>query len=283
MNEVVMKAYAKINLTLDVLRKNEIGYHNVEMVMQQVSMFDDVILKKIPKGIEVICDNDDVPTDQTNIVYQVAERTLHMIDGGVSIEIQKRIPVMAGLAGGSSDGAATMMGLNLLYDLNLSVNEMMKMTEDIGKDIPFCIMGGCANATGMGEILQPIESLADCYVVLCTPNVSVSTKEAYESLQVDTIQNRPDTEQMVNALKKGDYTTICKSTINVFEEGVCRKYPVILNVKNKMFDNGADSVCMSGSGPSVFALFKELEKAEQACNYLKQFFEHSYVVTPIQK
>ncbi|WP_430884161.1 4-(cytidine 5'-diphospho)-2-C-methyl-D-erythritol kinase [Fusibacter sp. JL216-2] len=283
METVSLRAYAKINLTLDVTGKRENGYHDVRMVMQQIDLHDTVILTKLESGIELETNSAFLPTDESNIAWKAAQAVSEHVGRnlGVKIYIDKKIPVAAGLAGGSTDAAAVIRGLNKLYHLGLSLETMMKIGVTIGADVPFCIMGGTAIAEGIGEELTKIEPEKSLWMVLSKPGVGVSTKRIYTALDYKKINNHPETESMIEAVKCGDIGEISLLLGNVLEPVTLSLYPSVGSLKSKMKEYGACGSLMSGSGPSVFGLFKSYEKACTAAKRLKRVYKQTFVTKTI--
>ncbi len=281
---LMVPAYAKINLSLDVLGKRSDGYHELHMVMQQISLYDDVHIQVIHEpGIHVTTDAAYLPTGEGNIAWQAAKvlgefSGIALNTSGVAIDIKKRIPVAAGLAGGSADAAAVLKGLNQLWRLGYSMAELQVMGKRLGADVPYCLMGGSALAEGIGEKLTPLVLYKPLWVVLVKPAQSVSTREVYQRLDVKHITRRPDNHALMVAMKKGDLKTMASSMANVLEEVTGSLVPDIGDIKQKILEyNGVVSL-MSGSGPTVFGLFKEKEKAESAGNKLSRRYRDVYVV-----
>ena len=268
-----LRALAKINLGLDILRKREDGYHEVRMIMQTIQMYDVLKMKKVKKpGISLSVNYPYIPSDERNLVYKAAKLLMDefQVKEGVDICLEKFIPVAAGMAGGSSDAAAAMVGINRLFKLGLSERELMDRAVNIGADVPYCIMRGTALAEGIGEKLTRIAQIPDCFVLIGKPGISVSTKMAYESLQLDKISSHPDIDGMIKDIENGDLLTMTEKMGNVFEPGIIEKYPVIGEIKNLMEDNGALKAMMSGSGPTVFGIFDDREKMEVAAAVLRE-------------
>lgn len=285
MEQCKLKAFAKINLTLDVVGKRPNGYHDVKMIMQQIDLHDDVTLTKKDKGIELITDSPFIPKDRRNIAYLAAEKMLerYQIQTGVRIKIEKRIPVAAGLAGGSTDAAAVIKGMNKLYELGLNLEEMMEIGLELGADVPFCILGGAALAEGIGEQLTPIKGLEDGWMVLSKPNIGVSTKEVYERLDWEQIRRHPDTEAMLKAIEKDEVHSVADGLCNVLEEVTVGLYPTVKELKDRFHEYGAVGVLMSGSGPSVFAFFKTYEKAKKAHKNMSRIYNQTYLVSTVNR
>lgn len=268
-----LRALAKINLGLDILRKREDGYHEVRMIMQTIQMYDVLKMKKVKKpGISLSVNYPYIPSDERNLVYKAAKLLMDefQVREGVDICLEKFIPVAAGMAGGSSDAAAAMVGINRLFKLGLSERELMDRAVNIGADVPYCIMRGTALAEGIGEKLTRIAQIPDCFVLIGKPGISVSTKMAYESLQLDKISSHPDIDGMIRDIENGDLLTMTEKMGNVFEPEIIEKYPVIGEIKDLMEDNGALKAMMSGSGPTVFGIFDDREKMEAAAAVLRE-------------
>lgn len=268
-----LHALAKINLALDVLGKRPDGYHDVRMIMQTISMYDDLNLeiKKEP-GIELRTNLAYIPTDSRNLAWRAAELLMQEfgIRDGLKIDLEKYIPVTAGLAGGSSDAAAVLIGVNRLFGLGLSTEELMERGVILGADVPYCVMRGTALAEGIGEKLTRLPSVPGCHVVVGKPAVNVSTKTAYESLNTDSITARPDIDGMIECIQKGDLYGITSRMKNVFEPGIARKYPVITEIAELLCRHGAMNAIMSGSGPTVFGIFEKKGEAEKAAAALRE-------------
>ena len=268
-----LRAFAKINLGLDILRKREGGYHEVRMIMQTIQMYDVLEMKKVKKpGISLSVNYPYIPSDERNLVYKAAKLLMDefQVKEGVDIRLEKFIPVAAGMAGGSSDAAAAMVGINHLFKLGLSEKDLMDRAVNIGADVPYCIMRGTALAEGIGEKLTRIAQVPDCYVLIGKPGIGVSTKTAYESLQLDKIQSHPDIDGMIRDIENGNLLAMTDKMGNVFESGIIGKYPVIGEIKDLMEANGALKAMMSGSGPTVFGIFDDREKMEAAAAVLRQ-------------
>ena len=268
-----LRAFAKINLGLDILRTREDGYQEVRMIMQTIQMYDVLEMKKVKKpGISLSVNYPYIPSDERNLVYKAAKLLMDefQVKEGVDIRLEKFIPVAAGMAGGSSDAAAAMVGINHLFKLGLSEKDLMDRAVNIGADVPYCIMRGTALAEGIGEKLTRIAQVPDCYVLIGKPGIGVSTKTAYESLQLDKIQSHPDIDGMIRDIENGNLLAMTDKMGNVFESGIIGKYPVIGEIKDLMEANGALKAMMSGSGPTVFGIFDDREKMEAAAAVLRQ-------------
>lgn len=275
-----VKAPAKINLTLDVLYKRPDGFHEVEMIMTTVDLADRILLESRNDGKIVLTSNSSfIPTDNKNHAYQAAQilKNTYGINEGVTITIDKEIPIAAGLAGGSSDAAATLRGLNKLWDLNLSIDTLAEIGAKIGSDVSFCVYGGTALATGRGEKIEHLPPPPSCWVILAKPQISVSTASIYGGLTLDEVEH-PNTNQMIQALKESDYELIYKSLGNVLETVTFQMYPEVKMLKEQMKRFGADGVLMSGSGPTVFGLVDSESRVNRIVNGLKGFCEEVYAV-----
>ena len=281
MDSISLKALAKINLGLDVIGEREDGYHEVRMVMQSIHLYDRVEIRRLRSSqIRVETNLYYLPVDEDNLVYRAAKLLKETcgIRDGVKITLSKFIPVAAGLAGGSSDAAAVLVGMNRLFKLGLKQERLLELGEQIGADVPFCIMRGTALAEGIGEKLTPISGMPKCPVLIAKPAVSVSTKEVYDSLRLHDGMDHPDIDGMVEAVRQKDLSLIASKMGNILETVTITKYPVIREIKKIMKENGALNAMMSGSGPSVFGLFeseKELQTAYEAlkqCDFVKDLY-----------
>lgn len=285
MCEKTYKAYAKINITLDVLGKRDDGYHELEMIMQNVDLYDVVSVKKTEGGISVRSSRADLPEDKSNIAYKAAElmKEKYGIAGGADIYIEKHIPVAAGLAGGSTDGAAVIKAMNDLYELGLDEETLKACGEEIGSDVPYCIAAKTSLARGRGTLLTYLKPLPRLNVVLAKPNIDVSTAFVYKNYRAENVEKRPDTPKMLDAVEKGDSIEIAKLLCNVLESVTAVHYPVIEEIKKAFIENGALNSVMSGSGPTVFAVFESREKADAAAEKIKEKFniKEVYSVTTI--
>lgn len=268
-----LEAMAKINLGLDILGKREDGYHEVRMIMQTISMCDVLELHKTEEpGIVIDTDEEVVPADENNLVYRAAKLLMDEfhVKEGLSVKLEKHIPVAAGMAGGSSDAAATFVGVNELFELGLSKEELMQRAVKVGADVPYCIMRGTALAEGIGEKLTPVSPLLKCFVLVGKPEVSVSTKMAYGNLRLNEIEERPDIDGMIADIEKQDLHAMVQKMANVFEPGIIGQYPVIQQIKALMEQEGALKAMMSGSGPTVFGIFEKKETMYAAEKVLRE-------------
>ena len=269
MDKIQLKALAKINLGLDVLRRREDGYHEVKMIMQTIGLHDDLEIRKTKTpGIQVKTNLYYLPTNENNLVYKAAKLLMDefQIQDGVSIQLKKRIPVAAGMAGGSSDGAAVLWGINQMYGLGLSMQALMERGVRLGADVPYCIQRGTALAEGIGEKLSVLPPMPKCTILIAKPGISVSTKFVYENLHANDLkpEQHPDVDSMIEAMRQKDLGLLCSRMGNVLETVTIPAYPVIDEIKKTMMDNGALGSMMSGSGPTVFGIFDSPAAAKQA-------------------
>ena len=268
-----LRALAKINLGLDVVRKREDGYHEVRMIMQTIQMYDLLKIDKCSEpGIHLTTNLPYVPCDERNLVYKAARLLMDEFEirQGVTMNLKKFIPVSAGMAGGSSDAAAALVGMNRLFGLKLSMEELMKRGVTIGADVPYCIMRGTALAEGIGEILTPLSPVPFCYILIGKPGINVSTKTAYENLNLSQIQQHPRIDSMIEAIEAQDLREMAGLMENVFEPGIIREYPVVQKIKDLMLEGGALNAMMSGSGPTVFGIFESRRKMEKTAQQLRE-------------
>ena len=275
MDTIRLKALAKINIGLDVLRRREDGYHDVKMIMQTVGIYDQICLnrEKTP-GIRVKTNLFYLPDNENNLVYKAAKLLMDdfSIEDGVSIDLNKYIPVAAGMAGGSSDAASVLYGMNKMFSLGLSQDELMRRGVKIGADVPYCIMRGTALAEGIGEILTPLPPMPACFVLVAKPGISVSTKFVYENLHANDLrpEQHPDIDAAIAGIRAGDLKATAQAMGNVLELVTAREYPVIEEIKNFMKKRGALNAMMSGSGPTVFGLFENKTTARNAFYQLRR-------------
>ncbi len=272
MEAFTLQAMAKVNLGLDVIRRLENGYHEVRMIMQTVHLYDELTFETADAGIHLQVDRRDLPGDETNLVYKAAKLIMeeHPVSGGVKITLKKQIPMAAGLAGGSSDAAAVFHGLNRLFSIGMDVEEMKRLGVRIGADVPFCIVGGTMLSEGIGERLTPLPGISEAHLVIARPDIHVSTKYVYENLHVEQVAHHPDMDRVEAAVRDGDLDNMCYYMENILETVTERKYPEISEIKTRLKNCGAVTALMSGSGPSVFGIFKTAHQAEMACGELKK-------------
>ena len=285
MKELKLKAMAKINLGLDALRKREDGYHDLRMIMQSIYLYDRIFLKITKKPeIAVSTNLSYLPANENNLAYKAAKLLIDEFEirSGVKIEIQKYIPVAAGMAGGSTDAAAVLFGMNKLLKLGLSKEELMARGVKLGADVPYCLRGGTMLAEGIGEKLTQLADMPHCYVVLCKPPFAVSTKEVYQEIDSVPLTQRPDTEGMKQALENGDYQGVCGRLMNVMETVTATKRHQIGEIRAVLRENGADATLMSGSGPTVYGLFSDRNTADAAATVLARRFSETFLTETVQ-
>jgi len=273
--QLELKAYGKINLGLDVVRKREDGYHEVRMIMQTVNLYDKITMERTEEaGIRTETNLPYVPDDEGNLAYRAAKLLMDefKLPGGVRIQIRKFIPVAAGMAGGSTDAAAVLVGMNRMFGLKLTKRELMKRGVKLGADVPYCIMRGTALSEGIGEILTELPPAPQCHLILAKPQVSVSTKAVYGKLRANELklEEHPDIDGMVAAIREGDLDGVVSRLGNVLETVTIPDHPEIGEIKRILTENGADGALMSGSGPTVFGIFRDREAAERACEALRK-------------
>ncbi|MFC4777178.1 4-(cytidine 5'-diphospho)-2-C-methyl-D-erythritol kinase [Paenibacillus sp. GCM10023252] len=279
--KIYEKAPAKINLLLDVMRKRQDGFHEVEMIMTMVDLADRLEMEELPRDTIIISSQAGyIPLDEKNLAFQAAKliKDRYDVRKGVYIHLDKKIPVAAGLAGGSSDAAATLRGLNRLWQLNIPEQELCELGAELGSDVPFCVTGGTALATGRGEKLERIDNPPQCWVVLAKPPINVSTADVYGRLRANELKKHPSVPNMLEAIKAGSFGDICSEMGNVLETVTLDLYPEVLQLKESMQRLGADGVLMSGSGPTVFGLVSKPAKLSRIYNGLRGFCKEVYVV-----
>ncbi|WP_339292093.1 4-(cytidine 5'-diphospho)-2-C-methyl-D-erythritol kinase [Paenibacillus sp. FSL W8-0187] len=279
--KIYEKAPAKINLMLDVLHKRPDGFHEVEMVMTMIDLADRLEMYEQKRDTIIITSQAGyIPLDEKNLAFQAARliKERYDVKKGVHIHLDKKIPVAAGLAGGSSDAAATLRGLNRLWGLDIPQEELLALGAELGSDVPFCVTGGTALATGRGEVLTPIPNPPQCWVIVAKPPINVSTAEVYGRLRSEQIQHHPSAERMVEALTQGSFQQMCQSLGNVLEEVTLKMHPEVQQLKEGMLKLGADGALMSGSGPTVFGLVSKESKVARIYNGLRGFCKEVYAV-----
>ena len=276
--QITREAHAKINLTLDVTGRRADGYHTVEMVMQSVGLHDDVTVRPAD-GISLTCSRPDLPTDSSNLAFRAAELFFRETGaaGGCAIHIEKRIPVAAGLAGGSTNAAAVLRALDALYGTGLSDDTLCAMGLKLGADVPFCLLGGTMLAEGIGEKLTRLPAAPRGCAVLCKPPFAVSTKAVYEAIDSVALPERPDTAGMLRAIEAGNWHGVCARLSNVMEMVTAEHHPEIGEIRRILLDCGADGARMSGSGPTVYGLFSVKTDAETAVQRLKPRFADTFL------
>ena len=272
-DKTTQRAYAKINIGLDVLRRRADGYHEVKMIMQTVDIYDELVLERRKEpGIELRMDNSDLPSGGDNLICRAADLLFleKKITGGVNISLTKRIPIAAGMAGGSADAAAALRGVNELFDLGYSLKELQALGVGLGADIPYCLAGGTMLSEGIGEILTPLPAPPAAHLVIAKPDINVSTAFVYGNLHADRLAWHPDIDGMIVALQKGDLDGITDRLGNVLETVTVKAHPVIEQIRELLRKQGAENALMSGSGPTVFGIFKEKETAARAAEAVER-------------
>ncbi len=273
MDKLTLKAMAKINLGLDVVRRRPDGYHEVRMIMQTVGLYDRLTFEKTEEdALRLESSMKRLPTDGNNLIIRAASllKEEFGIREGLSIRLDKRIPVAAGMAGGSTDAAAALTAVNRMFDLGLTEEQLRERAVKIGADVPYCLQGGTALSEGIGEILTALPPAPACHVVVAKPPVHVSTKWVYQNLHLEQVTEHPDIDGMAESIRQGDYAGVVRRLSNVLESVTVPRYPVIAQIRDFLRENGADGALMSGSGPTVFALFDDRERAKQALEALRK-------------
>lgn len=283
--EITLRAYGKVNLGLDVLRKLENGYHEVKMIMQTVDLYDLLTFEKMDgAGVDIHSSRPDLPVGEDNIIYKACKlmTSKYEIKGGVKVTLEKNIPVAAGMAGGSTDAAAALIAMNSLYDLGLTQTKLMELGVEIGADVPYCVMQGTALSEGIGEKLTALAPMPECTMVIAKPPVGVSTKWVYQNLKVSQLSSHPDIDGMAEALENGDLGGITDRMANVLETVTIPAHMEIGQIKDMMLENGAMNSLMSGSGPTVFGIYDDADAAEKTAEKLKEsgLVEQVYVTLP---
>lgn len=279
--KIYEKAPAKINLMLDVLHKRNDGYHEVEMVMTMVDLADRLEMSELPGDTIIISSQAGyIPLDEKNLAFQAARliKERYNVSKGVYIHLDKHIPVAAGLAGGSSDAAAALRGLNRLWNLGIPMEELQELGAELGSDVPFCVTGGTALATGRGERLKPLDAPPQCWVVLAKLPINVSTAEVYRRYRADAVHKHPSAQSMIEAIKRESFSEVCREMGNVLEDVTFQLHPEVQQLKESMQRLGADGVLMSGSGPTVFGLVSKEAKVARIYNGLRGFCKEVYAV-----
>jgi 4-diphosphocytidyl-2-C-methyl-D-erythritol kinase len=272
MKSIQLNAYAKINLGLDILGKRPDGYHEVRMIMQTIGLHDRLSMKIINSSkIKIKTNLPFLPTNENNIVYKAVDlmKKKYQINNGIYINLSKRIPVSAGMAGGSTDAAAALIGMDRLFGLNLTLEELMDVGVTLGADVPYCLMGGTALSEGIGEKLTPLPAFPNCHILIVKPNINVSTKKVYSNLDLSKVQNRPNIDGIIDGIKKNDLYEATRHFDNVLESVTIGQYNLIDDIKMEMIDQGAITSLMSGSGPTVFGIFDDLKLAKDAFYHFK--------------
>lgn len=283
--KIEVKAYAKINLLLDIVATRKDGYHDLFMIMQSVGIYDIVTVEKIKgKKIVITCNKNDIPLDEHNIAHKAATaffKSQNIKDTGIHIDIKKMIPHAAGLAGGSADGAGVIVALNKMYNTDLSDKQLCEIGVKVGADVPFCITGGTLLSQGIGDVLNKVKPLKKCYIVLAKPDIGVNTGYAYKQFDEQGKLHTPDKFGMLCAIQSRDLNDICSKMENVFEQFI--EVPNRVDMKEIMRNKGAIGTCMSGSGPTVFGIFNDKESAEKSAEELKVYAKDICVCAPVSK
>lgn len=278
-----IRAYAKVNISLDVVGKREDGYHLLKMIMQNIDLYDEIIVEKQSSDITIECNKNYVPIDSRNLAYKAAMvfKERYNISEGVKIKIFKNIPVSAGLAGGSTDAAAVLKVMNKLFEVNAPKEELMELGLKLGADIPYCIQGGTALCEGVGEIITPLKPFKDKIIVLVKPSFGVSTKEVYKNFELEKVKKHPETEALINAMAKDDLRYVAYNMRNLLENVTLKKHKVLINLKEEMNKYGAINSMMSGSGPTVFAFFDDMLKAQKCFEKMKEKYNEVFLTRTI--
>lgn len=271
MDKVEYKARAKVNLSLDVLRKREDGYHDLRMIMQTLELHDLVCIEKTEGLIKIECESAYIPEGEGNIAYKAAKLIMdeYGIKSGVKISINKNIPVAAGLAGGSTDAAAVLKGINNLFDLGIQIDDLARLGKRIGADVPYCLYGGTMLAEGIGDVLTRLSPLNGLDIILVKPKIGVSTAYVYNNLMLDKVEYRPDTELIMEAVRNKNLKVLAANMRNVLETVTEVKFNIISEIKAMLLDKGAIGSMMSGSGPTVFGIFQDKARAQEAFDSMK--------------
>ena len=278
-----IKAYGKVNISLDVVGKREDGYHLLSMIMQNIDLYDEIEVEKQECGIILECNKSYVPVDNRNLAYKAAEifKERYDIVDGVKINIEKNIPVSAGLAGGSTDAAAVLKVMNKLFNVNATEEELMELGLKLGADIPYCIHGGTALCEGIGEIITPIKPFRDKIVVLVKPAFGVSTKEVYKNFNLEKVKQHPKTAEIINVIENDDLNFVASNVKNLLENVTLRKHKILIKIKEEMNACGAINSMMSGSGPTVFAFFDDMLKAQRCFEKMKKKYSDVFITRTI--
>ncbi|MCY6485591.1 4-(cytidine 5'-diphospho)-2-C-methyl-D-erythritol kinase [Clostridium aestuarii] len=280
---MLVKAFAKINISLDVVGKREDGYHLLDMIMQKIELYDVLKFDKSKEEINIRCNKPYVPVDERNLVYKAAKLFIntYKTQEGITVSIKKNIPVAAGLAGGSADAAATLIAMRNIYNIDVSDKELCELGLQIGADVPYCIMGRTALCQGVGEIVTPLKSFEGHILVLVKPNFGVSTKDVYKALDINKIFKHPNTKDLVQAIKKNDIYYVSENMKNVLENVTLRKHTMLRDIKDSMLKMGALGSMMSGSGPSIFGFFDDILKAQKCYEEFKEKYSEVFITRTI--
>lgn len=280
---MLIKAYAKVNLSLDVVGKREDGYHTLEMIMQTIDLYDLINIKKTDKGINISCNKQYVPTDERNLAYKAADLFMKTYDicEGIDIYIKKYIPVAAGLAGGSTDAAAVLKAMRNMYRPDISDEKIMKLGLNIGADVPYCVVGGTALCEGIGEKVTKLNSFKNHILVVVKPAFGVSTKEVYKNLDINKIKRHPDTNLLISSIEANNLNMLARNMKNVLENVTLYKHVVLKDIKKEMINMGAQGALMSGSGPTIFAFFSDMLKAQLCYDKIKKKYRETFITRTI--
>lgn len=276
MNQIKLNARAKINITLDVIRKREDGYHDLSMIMQTINLCDNITITTTDNNnIELTSNFSWLPCDERNLIYKAAAlmKEKYSIKKGLKIHLTKNIPVAAGMAGGSSDCAATLIGIRNLFKIKADDSELMKLGKTLGADVPYCILRGTALAEGIGEKLTQLPPFPDSIVLIAKPPINVSTATVFGNFNINNVEKHPDNNKMIELIKNKDLNGICENMCNVLESVTIKNYPIIADIKKAMLDNGAIGSLMSGSGPTVFGFYENYEKALSALKSIRSLYK----------
>lgn len=275
-----IKAYAKVNISLDIVGKRESdGYHLLKMIMQSIDLYDEITVEKRKEGISISCNKPFVPLDNRNLAYKAAEKFKEHfnISEGVHIDIKKNIPVSAGLAGGSTDCAAVLKLMNKVFEINASEKELMELGVSLGADVPYCIVGGTALCEGIGEVVTPLKPFKDKVLVLVKPPFGVSTKGVYGEFNITKVLNHPKTDLLIKSMEEDNLKEVCYNMKNLLENVTLRKHRVLINIKEEIKAMGCTGVMMSGSGPTIFAFFDDMLKAQNCYDKMKSRYNDVFI------
>jgi len=278
-----LKAYGKINISLDVVGKREDGYHLLRMIMQTVDIYDELTFEPCGEGIQIACNKEGIPTDNRNLVYKAIElfKNTYGVQGGVKVHINKNIPMEAGMAGGSTDAAAALRAMRSLYNPQVSDEELMKLGVKIGADVPYCIIGGTALCEGIGEVITPLSPFRGKVLLVVKPNFGVSTVGVYKSFDIKEVKDHPNTEELIKAMEKHDVSYVAKNMMNLLEQVTIKNHKEIQEIKDFMLEEGSLGAMMTGSGPTVFGFFEHRATAETCYEKLKGKYKEVFVTTTV--
>lgn len=280
---MLIKAHAKINISLDVVAKREDGYHLLKMIMQMIDLYDLIEVNKIKSGIKLSCNKHYIPVDERNLAFKAAKLFMeeYFIKEGVEINIKKNIPVAAGLAGGSTDVAAVLKAMNNIFKVQATEEQLMELGVKIGADVPYCIIGGTALCEGIGEIVTPLESFKNQILVLVKPNFGVSTKEVYQALDITRVQRHPSTDILISGIEQNNLNIVCDNMKNILENVTLKKHSILRDIKREMVNMGALGALMSGSGPTIFGFFDDMLRAQMCYDKFKTKYTEVFLTRTI--